>query len=261
MLRDHPTRVDVVVLGARGTLGKLVCSQLAARGHRVVAQPRGEPIVKADAIVNCAGASVALGLGHGWRGYRAVDVPIGLAAIEAARQHGARLVYVAAHHDPALRGCAYIAAHERVAEAMRDVDGCVVRATGFFAVFASLLAMARRGWLVDIGDGRARTNPISETALAAIVADAVTGRAREVSAGGPEVMTHGELFEQVAAAAHRRVRIARVPVWLARIGNLPLRLVHPRIAQFAQFATLLATHDSIAPALGTLRLADYLALT
>ncbi|MGE5181425.1 MAG: hypothetical protein ACM31C_05165, partial [Acidobacteriota bacterium] len=87
------------------------------------------------------------------------------------------------------------------------------------------------------------------------------GSAREVAAGGPEVMTRRELFEQVAAAARRRVRVVRVPVWLARAGNLPLRLVHPRIAQFAQFATLLATHDSIAPALGTQRLADYLALT
>ncbi|MGE5186960.1 MAG: SDR family oxidoreductase, partial [Acidobacteriota bacterium] len=173
--------MDVAVLGARGTLGKLVCSRLAERGHRVIVQPRGEPIDKADAIVHCAGASVALGLGHGWHGYRAVDVPIGLAAVAAARRHGARLVYVAAHHAPALRGCAYIAAHERVAEAMRDVDGCVVRATGFFAVFASLLAMARRGWLVDVGDGRARTNPIGERDLAAIVADAATGSAREVA--------------------------------------------------------------------------------
>lgn len=252
--------MNVQVLGGRGTLGALVCRELAARGHRVTAVGRGEPLGASDAIVNCAGASVALGLGHGWRGYGAVDVPIGLAAVRAARETGARLVYVAAFHPPALRGCAYVAAHERVAEAMRDVDGSVVRATGFFAAFASLLPLARRGWLVDLGPGRARINPIAEADLARVVADAtVGGGPREIAAGGPEVMTRREAFEAVAAAAGRRVRIAAVPVWLARLGLVALRPLHPRIAQFARFACGLARHDAIAPALGTTTLAGYLA--
>jgi uncharacterized protein YbjT (DUF2867 family) len=251
--------MDVIVLGGHGTLGRIVRGELAARGHHPVVQPRGEPIGAAPLIINCAGASVQMALGHGWRGYGAVDVPVGLAAAEAARRNGARLVYVAAHHQRALRKSAYVAAHERVAAAMRDLDGCVVRATGFYSAFGALLAMARRGWLADVGDGRARTNPIDERDLATIVVEAALGDLREVSAGGPEVMTRGELFEQIAAAAGRRVRMVRVPVWLARAGAVLARAVHPRIGQFAQFATLLARHDSIAPALGKRRLADYLA--
>ena len=256
----HRSAMDVLVLGARGTLGRLVHEQVAARGHRAIAGRRGEPLARADVIVNCAGASVAMALGHGWRGYRAVDVPIGLAAVEHARATGARLVYVAAHHTPALRRCAYIDAHERVAEAMASVDGYVVRATGFFAVFAQLLELARHGWLADIGDGRARTNPISERDLAEIVVDVALGAAgpREIAAGGPEVLARRELFELVASAAGRPVRIVRAPVWLARGGSALLSLVHPRIGQFARFAAALATSDSIAPALGTTRLADYL---
>jgi hypothetical protein len=74
------------------------------------------------------------------------------------------------------------------------------------------------------------------------------------------VLTRRELFELVAATARRRVRIVRAPVWLARGGSALLSLVHPRIGQFAQFAAALATNDSIAPALGTTRLADYMAL-
>jgi uncharacterized protein YbjT (DUF2867 family) len=253
--------MDVLVLGARGTLGKLVHEQVAARGHRAIAGKRGEPLPRAEVIVNCAGASVAMELGHGWRGYRAVDVPIGLGAVEHARATGARLVYVAAHHTPALRRCAYVDAHERVAEAMTSVDGYVVRATGFYAVFAQLRDLARHGWLVDIGDGRARTNPISEHDLAKVVTDVALAASgpRAIAAGGPEVMTRRELFELVAAAANRRVRIVRAPVWLARAGSAMLSLVHPRIGQFARFAAALATNDSIAPALGTTRLADYIA--
>lgn len=253
--------MDVLVLGARGSLGRLVCEQMTARGMRVLVHPRGWPMPRADVIVNCAGASVAMGLGHGWRGYRAVDTPIGLAAVEHARATNARLVYVAAHFDPALRRTPYIDAHERVVEAMHDVDGYVVRATGFFSAFAALLAMARRGFLVDIGDGRARTNPICERDLAEIVVDVALGRGgtRELSAGGPQIFTRRELFETVAEAARRRVRILRVPAWLGAGGSALLSLVHPRIGQFARFAAGLATHDGIAPSLGTTRFADYLA--
>jgi uncharacterized protein YbjT (DUF2867 family) len=253
--------MDVLVLGARGTLGRLICEQVTARGRRAIPHTRGTPMPKADVIVNCAGASVAMALGHGWRGYRAVDVPIGLGAVAHAKATGARLVYVAAHFDPALRHCAYVDAHEQVAEAMRDVDGYVVRATGFFSAFAALVPMARRGILVDIGDGRARTNPICERDLAEIIVDVALGRGgdREMSAGGPDILTRKELFELVASAANRHVRIFRVPAWLGRSGSALLSLVHPRIGQFARFAAALATHDGIAPSLGTTRLTDYLA--
>jgi uncharacterized protein YbjT (DUF2867 family) len=245
--------MDVLVVGKGGGLGRLVCAELEARGHRLV---RDAPNV----VINCAGASVALAFGKGWRGYRAVDVPIGLRAIETAKRNNARLVYVGVHHPLAIRDTAYVDAHERVVEAMGDVDGCVVRATGFFSAFAALAPMAKRGFLVDVGDGSARTNPICEYDLAEIVVDVALGGdgPRELSAGGPDVMSRREIMELVAAQAHRRVRIAGVPVWFARAGAFALRCVHPRMGQFAQFAVALARNDVIAPALGTTRLADYL---
>jgi uncharacterized protein YbjT (DUF2867 family) len=261
--------MDVLVIGGGGTLGRLLCAQLAGRGHTPIAFGRAsgnlrDPAVIAEpgarVIINCAGASVAMGLGHGWRGYRAIDVPIGIAAVHAARSPGARLVYVGVHHPPALRATPYVDAHERVAAAMADVDGCVVRATGFHAAYAALLPMARRGVLVDVGDGRCRTNPICERDLAEILADVALGGdgPREVSAGGPDVLTRRQIFELVAARAGRRVRIGGVPTWIASAGARVTRLAHPRIGQFMQFAVGLAKHDVIAPALGTTRLSDYL---
>lgn len=258
--------MDILVLGARGGLGRLVASELTLRGHRILTVTRAQArdaralaATSAHAIVNCAGASVALGLGHGWRGYRAIDTPIGLAAIAAARKLDVRLVYVGVHHTPAFAANWYVDAHEQVARAMRDIDGVVVRPTGFFSAFASLMPLARRGLLVDLGDGQVRTNPIAEHDLAAIVAEAVSGDGvREFACGGPEVMTRRSIFELVAAAATRQaVKVRRMPIWLARLSTAALCAVHPRIGQFARFATLLAQHDLIAPALGTLTLARY----
>ena len=254
-------------MGAGGTLGRLVAAGLVERGHRVTAIPRGEvrdPMAIARTaprvIVDCAGASTLLALGKGWRGYRAVDTPIGLAAVEAAKRCDARLVYVGTHFAPQMRATPYVDAHERVVAAMRDVDGCVVRATGFYSVFLSFLPMARRGWMLDIGTGRARTNPIDERDLADIVIGAALDDGpREVAAGGPDIMHRREIYELVAAMVDRKVRIVGIPGWLARFGSLGMRAIHPRIGQFAAFACGLANHDVVAPVLGTRRFSDYCA--
>jgi uncharacterized protein YbjT (DUF2867 family) len=261
--------MDVVVIGGGGGLGQLICEQLKVRGHTARSIGRrniadldrvGTAGVAAPVLINCAGASVALGLGRGWRGYRSVDVPIGLRAVEAAKRAKARLVYVGVHHGPALRDCAYVDAHERVAAAMHEVDGCVVRATGFFSAYAALLPIAKRGLVADIGSGSPRTNPICERDLAEIVVDVALGNdgPRDVGAGGPEVLTRREIIEAVAARAGRRVRIAGMPIWMAYASSLVMRALHPRIGQFMQFAVGLAKHDAIAPALGTTKLGDYL---
>jgi len=254
------------VIGAGGSLGHWVTAGLVGRGHRVTPIGRAEarsPMAIARStpavIVDCAGASTAMALGKGWRGFRAVDTPIGLAAVEAARRVNARMVYAATNFAPPQRATPYVDAHERVVTAMREIEGCVVRANGFFSAFAGLLTLARRGLLVDLGDGHARTNPIDERDLADVVIDAALHDGpREVTAGGPDVMTRAQLFELVAAAAGRRVRIVRVPRWLGRIGSLALRPLHPRIAQFAAFACGLAAYDLVAPVRGTRRLSDYL---
>jgi uncharacterized protein YbjT (DUF2867 family) len=256
--------MDVVVIGGGGGLGRLICERLAAKGHttKAIGRRNFDSLAKvaSPVIINCAGASVALGLGHGWRGYRAVDVPIGLAAIEAAKRAKARLVYVGVAHPPALRECAYVDAHERVAAAMSDVDGCIVRATGFFSAYAALMPMAKRGFVPDIGAGSTRTNPICELDLAEIIIDCALGGdgPREVAAGGPDVLTRREIIETVAARAGRRVRIAGMPIWMMAASSLMMRALHPRIGQFMEFAVGLAQHDAIAPSLGTTRFADYL---
>lgn len=241
----------------------LIAKELVTKGHGVRTVSRAqardpEALITAakgaGAIVDCAGASVAMGFGKGWRGYRAVDTPIGLAAVAAAKQLEIRMVYVGVAHPPELAHCAYVDAHERVATAMRDIDGVVVRATGFYSAYLALLPMAKRGFLMDIGAGTTRTNPIDEHCLAEIVAEQVTGEGpRELSVGGPEILTRAEIFDRVARLADRKVRMWRLPAWLAGINAAMFRVVHPRMGQFMKFAVLLAKHDAIAPSVGTRR--------
>lgn len=265
--------MEVLVVGPGGIVGSGVVAALAARGHAVRRFGRADGDARdaaavaeaargVEVIANCAGASCLVELGHGWRGYGAVDVPIGLAVGRAAAAVGARVVYVGASHDPALAQQPYIAAHEVVAREVVDGGGAVVRPTGLYASFASLWRLARKtGWLADLGAGTSRTNPIDEADLATIVADVVES-ARPglvLDVGGPDVVTRRELFEIIAGAAGRRVRIVRTPAWLGALGGRMLSLVHPRIGQFVRFAAALAHRDAVAPPVGTTRLASYLA--
>ena len=250
---------------AADALGKLVADPGGAGPHR----DRGPADAGArrggdrrnrrvDEIVNCAGASVTLGFGRGWRGYGAVDVPIGLAAVEA-RATGARGVRRRAARA-AQAATAYVAATSaswRRCARCRAPRSC---ATGFYAAFAALLPMARRGRLIDVGDGRSRTNPI-ESATSPRVAGAALKESHNGvrrRGGWARGVHRREVFELVAAHAGRRVKVPKCPA-----GRRVRRARAPRGASADRsvraVAAALAVADNVAPVLGTRRLADYLA--
>jgi uncharacterized protein YbjT (DUF2867 family) len=278
----------IAVAGGTGALGRRVIDRALLAGHdlrlltrdpaRIPADLRGrvtavtgdardpaaaaELVRGADTVFSCAGASVMMERGRGWRGFGAVDTPLNLTLIEAAAAAGRpRFVYVSVFHTPAMRGLAYVDAHERVVDQLvaRDLPHAVVRPTGFYsAVAASYLELARRGTIPEIGDGGARTNPIGDDDLAAICLTAIGSHehALAIDAGGPEILTRHAIAELAFGAAARPPRFRRVPPWLGRLGATLLRPLHPRIAQFAAFIAAISVTDLIAPAHGTARLSD-----
>ncbi len=278
----------VLVAGASGALGSHVVRALAARGWRVRAMSRrpsrlqhlgGEVVEeytadaldprtlrgacdRVDAVFSCIGASVRPGLARGWRSYAAVDTPANLNLLSAASRAGVkRFMYVSTHHTSAMASLPYVRAHEAVVEALRasGLDYTVVRPTGFFSTLDTLLDAARRGPLPEVGDGSARSNPIADADLASLCAELLDADRREVSAGGPDVLSRRAMGELAFAAVGRLPFFVPAPPALARAGSLMLRPLHPRMAQLTAFLTELSTQDVIAPALGTHRLVDYFA--
>ena len=277
----------ILVAGATGRLGRWVVRELGARGHAVRAMARDparldalglapDEAVRADladpaslaaacagvdAVVSCAGASMALGPADR-RAYASVDLAGNRALLDAARAAGVRrFVYVSVALAPGLRETAYVDAHERFVEALRasGMPHAVVRPTGFFSTFAELVPMARRGPLPLIGDGRARTNPVHEADVAVACADALEGSGAEIVLGGPEVLTRREIDEAAFRAVGRAPRMVRVPAGVFRAMAWAARPVHPRMAALLEFGAAAGVVDCIAPARGTRTLADYLA--
>lgn len=279
----------VLLAGASGALGHKTGQALRAAGHVVRALvrtvPAGEPPVGltwvrgdgfdldslhaacrgVDCVVSCMGAKVAMRL-QGRAGYRDVDVPIHRNLLAAMRQAAVpALVYVSAHHDAELAPLPYFAAHRLVEELALATPGLqvtVLRPTGLFSAFAGLLPVARLGALPLFGDGTAKSNPIADADVAALLVRAVAGELSGiVPAGGPEILSRAELLSCVLAAAGRRPRLLRVPAsWI----RLALRLghpLHPRLCELVEFALAVSLHDCVAPMHGSQTLSGYLGST
>lgn len=274
----------VLVAGATGQLGRYVVEALKARGFAVralardPARLRGAAVDEAargdlldpaslraacrgvDAVVSCAGASMALGNFGDRRSFMTVDYAGNRNLLEAARAEGVgRFVYVSLFGGERMTDTEYAAAHERFVEALRGsgLSHATVRPTGFFSFLGEIARMAKRGRGVVMGSGEARTNPIHEADLAEVVADAVDGDETEIPAGGPEVLTRKEIVEIAFRAVGRPPKLTHLPAGLFRGVAKVMKPLNPRIAALLDFGARVSQIDCVAPARGTRRLEDY----
>lgn len=278
----------VLIAGASGALGREVVLACKRRGHHVTAlarQPRrldGLPIDRVhqgdalqplslngccdgvDVLFSCLGASVSPSLGKGWRTFSAVDTPANLNLLQIAQQAKVgRLVYVSLFGGPDLRQLDYANAHEQVVDALRrsGLACSVMRPVGFFSALAELQDLAARGWLPQIGDGTARTNPIHHADLAAACVEAIESddAQQDWPIGGPQTLSRHEIGKLACQSLGKPVRIVAVPPLLLRTNALLLRPFHRRLSHAIEFFATVSTHDAIAPAYGTRTLAEFFA--
>lgn len=274
----------VLVVGASGTLGREVLREVARRGawvrgtsrdlarvppeanHAVAAELLHPASLRAacqgvDAVVLAAGASpVDLSLRVDRRGFRGVDTAGAQNLAEAAASAGVRrIVYVSVAGSPEVDRLGYVAAHREAEEILLQsgVETAIVRPTGFFAAFRSYLPLARLGVMPVLGRD-ARTNPIHETDLAEIVADALDSHERITEVGGPEVLSRGDIARLAFAAVGTTPRFVPVPAGIARFNARVVGLLDKRLAEVVRFVAAIHEHDVVAPAHGFLRLGPYL---
>ncbi|HEX8338817.1 MAG TPA: SDR family oxidoreductase [Pyrinomonadaceae bacterium] len=273
----------VLVAGAGGRLGRHLLKELAARGYGVRAMVRdpctmaGEDldVFACDArnpeslagacegvqlVVSAMGGSLALRYTPPKASYRDVDLSANLNLLAEARRAGVRkFVYVSLYGAEALRGLAYVDAHEEFVAALRSsgMGHAVVRPTGFFYVFGEIFRMAARGRAFLVGDGRARTNPIHESDVARACADAVASDETELAVGGPEVYTRREATELAFRALGRPPKITSLPTGLVGTLIAPVKLLDRRLYDLLAFGVAVGTNDVVAPRYGTRSLAEY----
>lgn len=272
------------VAGAAGALGRHVLQEAARRGAHVRAlindallsdAPDTVEIRRANAlnaselrdacdgietVFSALGASVLPDFRKGRRSYYAVDTKANHNLIAVAKDAGVRrFVYVSVACHRALSKLAYVRAHEHVVDALAasGIAYTVIRPTGFFSAFATMLPMAAKGRMPIIGDGSAKTNPIHDGELASMCVDAFDADMEEIEIGGPEVLTRREIVEAAFEAVGKPLKTMYLSPAVARLMGYAMWPLNPRVAQLTHFVSAVSTQNVLAPARGRRRLADY----
>jgi NADH dehydrogenase len=249
------TRARIAVTGANGAIGRVVIERAllrpdvevvaAVRSAAAAAQlpvlPEGRGSV---AQIDYAVPATLVGALRGVQGlihlpgllierpdstYEIANVAATRAAVEAARKArvGKLVLLSACGADPRSRNRFWSTkgrAEQLVAQSGLPytivrcglVLGC--RSHGD----AALARDVRRGWCVLLGGGVSREQPLDARDLADALLNAACDPARARDAllelAGPQSVPRRELARRAAALAGRSMRIAPLPVWLARLG-------------------------------------------
>ncbi len=206
---------SILVLGATGTVGRLLVPELLARGERVRAASRsGQPVGGAEGVPfdYRDAAMVEAALGDADRVWALVpagqlDSPALLRpVVEAAARRGAKVVMMTARGADADPSIPYAQAERMLAES--GAPWAVLRPNWFMDNFLSYWApdLARGEIALPAGDGRTSfidARDIARAAAGALTSDRGDGRAWDLS--GPEALTYAEAAEVLSGAGGRPV--------------------------------------------------------
>ena len=273
----------ILVAGATGHLGRHIVSELKRRNHWVRALTRNPlrpfpeadelvggdlrlvntlqgPCGQVDVIISAAGASINPLQKKKEPDFRTIDYQGHRNLLKVAGNSGIRrFIYVSVFSVPEIQNLDYVRAHTHFADALKasGLTYNVIRPTGFFSAFETVLDLAKTGFAPLVGDGSARTNPIHEKDLAEIVVDALDHPNREISVGGPEVLTRREIFDMAFQVLAKKPRYVRIPGAVLSAQSRLTSMFDPRMAQITSFLNKVSQVDVIAPSAGKERLYNY----
>ena len=272
----------VLVAGATGYLGSFVAQEFKSQGYfvralarspeklaRLTTQPdeivQGE-ITRPETLTHvCDGIDIvfsSVGITRQKDGltFKDVDYQGNKNLLEVARAAGVgKFIYVSAFKGDQLRHLAIVKAHEDFVDELK-VSGMaytVMRPTGYFSDMGEFIKMARKGRVYLIGKGLNKMNPIHGADLAKACVSAVEEGRSEISVGGPQAMTYGEMAELAFQALDRPARITNVPVRIATSAAAVLKCFNKHQGELTAFFTTMMTTDIVAPASGTHSLEMY----
>ena len=269
----------ILVVGASGTLGRVLVGALVAHGEqvRVLTRDRaristtGVEVVVADlrdtAAVEQAmnGCEVVVLAAHGFVGQRGIspetiDRDANIAVIEHAAEAGVDHVvlvsaYGAAPRHPMSLHRAKFAAECALKESTQTAGAptwTIVRPTPFLETWTAIVGahVEDRRQAVVFGPG---VNLIDFVPVAA-AADAITAaigehprRNREVDVTGGNCRTFTELAESAVAGSPTPAGIRHIPLGMLRMLALAAKPFAPAFARQAQAAVVMNTTDMTAP--------------
>ena len=278
--------MKIILFGATGNLGKCIAAEAVKQGYDVTAVVRNT--TKGEILqqtVNCkllvADVTKASSLEHCCNGFDVVISALGksvsindnsaasfmdidltantLILAEALKAGVKKFIYISAFHAERYPHLTYFHVHQQFAERLMrsGLNYTIVKPPALFSAFIDLFELAEKGRLINIGKGDKLTNPVYEGDVAAICINAITQDVSTIEIGGPEIVSRKQINEIIQEAIKPGKKIRTIPLGLVKSMLPLLKLFNKNMHDKFAFFVAVMQHDTIAPKLGKLQLADY----
>ena len=274
---------NVLLAGATGYLGRYLLEVLIEKENQVVAIARNPEKIKAfnenyleikqAEVTNpkslrdiCKGIDTVIstvGITRQKDGltYMDVDYQANMNLLEEAKKAGVNhFVYVSAVDGDTYRNLKIFEAKEKFVDALRSsgINYTIVRPNGFFSDMKDFLQMAKSGRVYVFGSGHQRFNPIHGEDLARAIVDTLTDYNKEMTLGGPDVLSLNEIGKLAFTALNKPIRIVHLPDWSRKLTLWAFRtFTSVKTYGPIEFFLTLMAKDHITPTYGEHRLKEF----
>ena len=278
---------NILLFGSTGNLGKQIAQTAKSQGYPVTAVVRNESkkqvvegFVYNVIVCDVTKPELLTGICHGFDiiisalgksvspndqskpSFCQIDLEANCSILsEAVKSRVKKFIYISAFGAEQYPQLEYFSVHHNFSEKLKasGLDYAIIKPPALFSAFIELAGLAKKGMLLTMGKGDKRTNPIYEGDLAKICVDAIHQPNATIEAGGKEALTRHQINEIIQQAVNPRKRVRKVPLGIVKSGLPLMKLYSRNMYDKMAFFTAVMQHDTIAPAIGETRLADYIA--
>jgi uncharacterized protein YbjT (DUF2867 family) len=277
--------MKILLFGATGSLGKEIAKELVRRNFDLTIVVRNEAKAKQlsditskyviadvckkstldnifdnqEIVISALGKSVSPN-DKSKPTFKEVDYNANENILNEAKKAGVKkFIYVSAFHSEKYLHLEYFKVHHDFSELLKKsgIAYSIVKPPAIFSAFIDMIAMAKKGQLVNIGKGDKKTNPIYEGDLAKITVDAINKSNIIIEAGGKTIYTRKQLNEIVQKEINNQKNLKSVPIGLVKAALPIIKLFNKNTFDKFAFFIEVMQHDTIAPQLGEMTFEEY----
>ncbi|HEK2896354.1 TPA: SDR family oxidoreductase [Proteus mirabilis] len=237
----------ILVAGATGYLGRFLVQELKTQGYwvRILVRNRQQAtqftniddvfigaITNPDQIkdltkdIDCVISTVGITRQKEGLTYLDVDYQANVNLLEeAVKSQVKQFIYISAIDGDKYRQLKIFEAKERFVDKLKqsNLSYCIIRPNGYFSDMGDFLQMASAGKVYLFGSGEQKINPISGKDLAQFVIKMIGRNTKEISVGGPDVLSLNQIAELAGVALNKKVKIIHLPDFLRKMTIFILR--------------------------------------
>ncbi|PTX62095.1 uncharacterized protein YbjT (DUF2867 family) [Kordia periserrulae] len=193
--------------------------------------------------------------------YMDVDYKANMNLLAEAKKAGVRhFVYISAINGNNHRKLKIFEAKEKFVDALKSsgLHYTIIRPNGFFSDMKDFLQMATSGRIYLFGSGNQKLNPIHGEDLAKVIINTLDDVNKEVTIGGPDILSLNDISKLAFAALNKPVKITHLPNWLRKLSIWSLRtFTSVKTYGPIEFFLTVMAEDNIAPLYGNQHLKDF----